>query len=391
MMHDTFQACKAASISVVVVAVAAIGISVAQDEAGKDLDPPAEEETKLRDEARKPRSIGSDSLHRFERLNGGAIGELFKSTVGDAIRSVVPLETANGRLVALATAISENGYALTKASELEQFRRSGSKQLIARLSSETTATVRLAAMQKENDLALVKIDARLRPIEWASAADLKTGFWISAIADRNRSIKVGIVSTPLRQIEREGGVVGIKILPRPQEGRGVLIWHVYEKSGASEVGLRSGDVILYVAGKPVKSPGDFTDIVTQFDANETVELVAERQVNGKPKKWAVEVMLGYRREVIDGIERNEVLSGASSRRKAGFQNVVQHDIPLGPEAMGGPLFTIEGKAIGLNIARRDRVTTFALPGELVERLSRDMIASATGRTLEVQVEDQLVP
>ena len=31
--------------------------------------------------------------------------------------------------------------------------------------------------------------------------------------------------------------------------------------------------------------------------------------------------------------------------------------------MGGPLATLEGKVVGINIARVDRVTTFALPVE----------------------------
>ena len=58
--------------------------------------------------------------------------------------------------------------------------------------------------------------------------------------------------------------------------------------------------------------------------------------------------------------------------------MIQHDIPLGPEAMGGVLFTIEGKAIGMNIARRDRVTTYALPAEVIQRVARDMIAVEKG-------------
>jgi S1-C subfamily serine protease len=32
--------------------------------------------------------------------------------------------------------------------------------------------------------------------------------------------------------------------------------------------------------------------------------------------------------------------------------------------MGGPLINLDGKAIGINVARVDRVTTFALPMEV---------------------------
>mgnify|MGYP001297124158 CR=1 FL=1 len=36
-------------------------------------------------------------------------------------------------------------------------------------------------------------------------------------------------------------------------------------------------------------------------------------------------------------------------------------MPVGPADMGGPLLDLDGHVLGLNIARVDRVTTFALP------------------------------
>ena len=46
--------------------------------------------------------------------------------------------------------------------------------------------------------------------------------------------------------------------------------------------------------------------------------------------------------------------------------IIQHDLPLPPEAMGGPVLDINGKAIGLNMARVDRVTTYALTAKIVQ-------------------------
>jgi serine protease Do len=43
--------------------------------------------------------------------------------------------------------------------------------------------------------------------------------------------------------------------------------------------------------------------------------------------------------------------------------VLQHDLPLKPRDMGSPLLDLNGNCIGLNIARVDRVTTFALPAD----------------------------
>jgi serine protease Do len=41
---------------------------------------------------------------------------------------------------------------------------------------------------------------------------------------------------------------------------------------------------------------------------------------------------------------------------------------LRPWLCGGPLVNLDGKAIGLNIARAGRVTTYALPARLVKRI-----------------------
>ena len=193
-------------------------------------------------------------------------------------------------------------------------------------------------------------------------------------------MRVGIVSASVRPIQREGGVIGVLLRSRSREseGHGALVTQVFDGSGAGNAGIKSGDIILYVAGKLVRSPEDVTEVVTTFDVGETVEIVVERRIDGTATKRAIDVTLGYRREVDNKLDRNQVLSGASSNRRAGFENVIQHDIPMGPEAMGGPLFTVDGKAVGINIARRDRVTTYALPSEIVQRVARDMIAVDMG-------------
>jgi serine protease Do len=43
---------------------------------------------------------------------------------------------------------------------------------------------------------------------------------------------------------------------------------------------------------------------------------------------------------------------------------------------GGPLVNLDGKAIGLNIARAGRVTTYALPARLVKRILDNLTPKA---------------
>ena len=62
------------------------------------------------------------------------------------------------------------------------------------------------------------------------------------------------------------------------------------------------------------------------------------------------------------------LSGEVSQRAEGFEQAIEHDTVLQPWLCGGPLVNLDGKAIGLNIARASRVTTYALPARLVKQI-----------------------
>jgi serine protease Do len=55
--------------------------------------------------------------------------------------------------------------------------------------------------------------------------------------------------------------------------------------------------------------------------------------------------------------------------------ILQHDTVLKPEECGGPIVNLDGKAIGINIARAGRVESYAIPSEAVlpilEELKRE--------------------
>ena len=53
--------------------------------------------------------------------------------------------------------------------------------------------------------------------------------------------------------------------------------------------------------------------------------------------------------------------------------VIQHDLPLPKEAMGGPLFNIDGECVGINIARVDRVTIYSLPSEIIKDMTENLV------------------
>jgi serine protease Do len=61
----------------------------------------------------------------------------------------------------------------------------------------------------------------------------------------------------------------------------------------------------------------------------------------------------------------KILSGEVSKRATYFPTVLQHDTILKPSDMGGPLVDLDGRVIGINIARAGRTETYALPADVV--------------------------
>jgi S1-C subfamily serine protease len=48
--------------------------------------------------------------------------------------------------------------------------------------------------------------------------------------------------------------------------------------------------------------------------------------------------------------------------------VLQHEVMLSARSVGGPLFTLEGKFLGMNIAAANRVESYAIPVENLSEL-----------------------
>ena len=79
----------------------------------------------------------------------------------------------------------------------------------------------------------------------------------------------------------------------------------------------------------------------------------------------------------DGLDRAEFqnhLGGELSERRAGFPTALQHDTVLKPSDCGGPIVDLEGKVVGINIARAGRVESFAIPAGTIKTLLPDLLS-----------------
>jgi len=172
---------------------------------------------------------------------------------------------------------------------------------------------------------------------------------------------------PPRKILHKRALIGVQLDFNSSTAR---IAQIMAGLGAEKAGLKSGDVIVAVNDTPVNKREELTKTLRNFREGQSVRLRVRRD----EQEMDAEVrMMAPRPEgsgrAFDRSERMNRLGGGLSGRAEGFALAIQHDTVLQPWQCGGPLVNLEGKAIGLNIARAGRVASYALPAELVKRIS----------------------
>jgi serine protease Do len=314
-----------------------------------------------------------------ERLKSGASTmRAFRPVVESVRESIVKL-SLDGKAAALGVLIDTNGFILSKASEIKE------GKLTCELASGTEADVELVARDDDNDVALLR--AKItdgKPINWVME-DSSVGQWVVTPGIERTPEAVGIVSVPPRKILPKRAIIGVEPNIASPSTR---IAKIYPGLGADKAGLKSGDVILSVNKTLVTTWAELSKTLRQFRIGQTVKLLVQREeeefevnVQMMPEQLANPPQFGRR----SGANRQDVMNrmgGKLSERAEGFELAIQHDTVLQPWQCGGPLVNLEGKAIGLNIARAGRVASYALPASLIKQIIEELKAQAQERGTE---------
>lgn len=307
---------------------------------------------------------GPSLLKRDYDTTGEKVREAFKPVVADARQSVVQVRVRD-RVTAMGVIVSADGLVLTKASEVR-----GDEPVSVTLSDLTTVDAERIADDGRSDLALLRIDAEdLTPITFAEDAALQLGQWVVVPGLDELPLSVGVLSVKPRRVS--GVRLGVALFDMQE---GPVIRGTIEGMGAEQAGLRRGDRIVSVEGKAVENTAMLVERLRGYNVGDHATIVVERE--GEELSFDVEM----RSKPIDRRDRTDrmnTLSNDMSVRRDGFDAVMQHDATLDPNQCGGPLLDLEGRCIGINIARAGRVEAFALPATLVERT----LANLTGQML----------
>jgi len=269
-------------------------------------------------------------------------------------------------LVSYGVVVSADGYILSKASEIEKVAK-----LDVRVDTGLFKNAKIVMVDPRWDVALVKIDAAgLTPAQYAPDSKLTQGTWVvvnGATSRTRRRILAGIISANEREIPAEGGaVLGVELEKSKDK---LIVKSVTEGSGAQQAGMKAGDVIVSVEGEAVKDIKGLSDLLNTKKAGTKAKISVKRD----DENLELDVRLSARGELFREISRNDEMSGDFSNRRSGFPKVLQHDILASSKTMGGPVLDLDGRVIGMNIARANRAETFAIPVEELKPLAEGMI------------------
>ena len=244
---------------------------------------------------------------------------------------------------------------LTKFSEIE------GGELQCRLPDGHRVPAELIGSDAKSDLAMLKIEAdNLVALEWAEQSEPVVGSWLATVSQAPLPAAVGVVSVVPRKIARPGGLLGVVL----EDGDdGPLVVRVMADSAAEKSRVFVNDVIKQLNGKAVRNRQMLINMLRRMKAGTDVKLTVARA----DEEHELEATLGARGSFQDALGSD--LSG----RRGGFASAMQHDTVLDANQCGGPVVGLDGRAVGLNIARAGRVVSYALPAAAIRPVIADLL------------------
>jgi serine protease Do len=286
--------------------------------------------------------------------NNEQIKSLLKPIVAPAAAATVRV-FGNDHAVALGTIVAADGWIVTKASQL-------TTKLDCELADGRKLPATLVGQDETTDLALLRIDARnLTPIVWGTEAAVP-GSLVAATGPGAGPLMIGVISDEPQAMPGPGrrhsqhGWLGISVGPA---GDGPEVQGVSPDSAAEKAGLKNGDRIKRLDGAEIHSADQLIETLGKMPPNRKVALVVGR----KDKQLELEAILG---RSPGRLPQDNWGGGPFSDRRWGFAAVIPHDLAIAPTDCGGPLVDIDGRCLGVNIARALRVASYALPSRVVQ-------------------------
>lgn len=281
---------------------------------------------------------------------------------------------ADGKDVALGTVVFADGYVLTKHSDLRG-------AIAVKFADGSDTEAKLVGVHKATDLALLKVEKKGLPaLTFADSKVAALGNWLAAAGVGSDPTGVGIVSVATRTFSKmeqgeflnsNRGYLGIEMKLAALTDGGAEIDKVSPGGAAEKAGLKKGDVVRRVDGKAVADFTALRELLNDYRPGQRVTLGVRR------KGEDLDIPATLAGPPAGSANRGDIqntMGGALSNRRGGFERVLQTDMVMDPKNCGGCVVDLDGRVIGVCIARAGRVETYVLPGEVVRPLLVDLRA-----------------
>lgn len=328
-----------------------------QKEDAKDNQEDSDEEKTDRPD-KQPRT-GTQNLRRLLKLarNSDEMISTFAPVAASASQSTVVIYSGK-KQVALGTIVGSDGFILTKASQLDDDLK------IWANGQQYDATV--FGIHKRSDLAMLKVPAEnLTTANFSKAPSPITGSWLACAGPEEDPFSLGTVGVNVRKISATKAFVGIQSDRRPNpDFVGVKITQVVPDSPADKADLWVNDIIVKIADTDIKEFTDLQSTLKKFQPGDRVEMTIKRGEETLKINLELADAGNFNSDFERSNQQNRMGSKLSKRRQD-FPKAFQHDCGLNANQCGGPIVDLSGQIVGINIARAERVSSLALPTEVI--------------------------
>jgi len=331
----------------------------------------AKPQDKREEKAEEDKDDRRKLLRGVSRIRQPSVYQRSHNKVTSAFRDVVKVVRmstvevlADEDPVALGAIVTPDGHVLTKSSQVKG-------NLYCKLADGQRLPAKVIGRHPETDLAMLRMNGEnFATVVWREGSTPAVGSFLATSGPSENPTSIGVVSVGPRKIRPPSGILGVMIDDDP---RGARVDQVMPKSAAEKAGLQVNDVIALLDGAKVEGKDSLITKVKSLRPGTKIRLSVIRG----DETLSLSATLGDRNKVDPNARRGNFqnsLGGELSERRAGFPSVLQHDSVLSPEQCGGPIVDLDGRVVGINIARAGRVESYALPVSVVQPLISQFLA-----------------
>lgn len=319
--------------------------------------------------------------------------DAIRPAASEAVASTlwVWIDTGRGkRPVVFATVVGDGTRALTKWSEIAMAR--GPIQVVD--GAGLTARAKVVGVHQDEDVAVLSLEgARYRPVDLVDQEPPRLGRFLVAASPDDTPASVGVVAVEARSLrDKDQAFLGVRLDP-DHRGAGVRVAGIEQDSGAAAAGLKEGDLILSIDGRPVDSLTEMRTALAGHGPGERVEIRYVR--DGEEIKVAAELKekTASFPQIPNGrLRQMERMGTRPSLVRSGFPSVIQTDMQLDRDRCGGPVVDLDGRVVGMTIARADRTRSFVIPTRaLLELMKREPVKPEQAREVLAARDEERRP